>query len=299
MEQKNATNTSARPVAPKAADTAQSSGGASLFSVLAIIASFIVSVLIFKFVLGNPSHFLGNNPENNPKPGDYLGIVYKGGFIVPILMAQLICVIVFSIERALTIGKAKGSKGIESFVRTVRQKLNSNDINGAIAACDQQKGSVANVVKSGLLKYNEMSREHTMATDQKVLAIQKEIEESTALELPMLEKNLVIISTLASIATLVGLLGTVFGMIKAFSALAQAGNPDATALATGISEALINTALGIGTSALAIIAYNFFTSKIDELTYSIDEAGFSIIQTFAGQHGNTPTGGTGHQAPMV
>jgi biopolymer transport protein ExbB len=288
MEQKNATNTSARPVAPKAADTAQSSGGASLFSVLAIIASFIVSVLIFKFVLGNPSHFLGNNPENNPKPGDYLGIVYKGGFIVPILMAQLICVIVFSIERALTIGKAKGSKGIESFVRTVRQKLNSNDINGAIAACDQQKGSVANVVKSGLLKYNEMSREHTMATDQKVLAIQKEIEESTALELPMLEKNLVIISTLASIATLVGLLGTVFGMIKAFSALAQAGNPDATALATGISEALINTALGIGTSAMAIVAYNYFTSKIDELTYSIDEAGFSIIQTFAGQHGNTP-----------
>jgi biopolymer transport protein ExbB len=126
-----------------------------------------------------------------------------------------------------------------------------------------------------------------MSTDQKVLAIQKEIEESTALELPMLEKNLVIISTIASIATLTGLLGTVFGMIRAFAALAQAGTPDAVALANGISEALINTALGIGTSALAIVAYNYFTSKIDELTYSIDEAGFSIIQTFAGQHGQT------------
>jgi biopolymer transport protein ExbB len=286
MEQKNAMNSSApRPAAPKA--DAASSGGASLFSVLAIIIAFIVSVIIYKFVLGAPDHFLGNNPENNPKPGDYLGIVYKGGVIVPILMTMLICVLVFSIERALTISKAKGSKGIESFVRTVRQKLNSRDISGAIAACDQQKGSVANVVKAGLLKYNEMGRDTSMATDQKVLAIQKEIEESTALELPMLEKNLVIISTLASIATLVGLLGTVFGMIKAFSALAQAGNPDATALATGISEALINTALGIGTSALAIVAYNFFTSKIDELTYSIDEAGFSIIQTFAAQHGTT------------
>ena len=128
-----------------------------------------------------------------------------------------------------------------------------------------------------------------MEKDQKILAIQKEIEESTALELPMLEKNLVILSTIASVATLIGLLGTVFGMIKAFSALAQAGSPDAVALAEGISEALINTALGIATSALAIIAYNFFTSKIDELTYSIDEAGFSIIQTFASQHGEKET----------
>ena len=290
MEQKNALNTSPRPAATAATAAkaeAQSSGGASLFSVLVIILAFIVSVVLYKFVLGDASHFQGGNNENNPNPGDYLGVVYKGGFIVPILMTMLLCVITFSIERMLTISKAKGSKSIEAFVRTVRQKLNSNDINGALAACDQQKGSVANVVKAGLLKYNEMGRDRTMATDQKILAIQKEIEESTALELPMLEKNLVIISTLASIATLVGLLGTVFGMIRAFAALAQAGTPDAVALANGISEALINTALGIGTSALAIVAYNYFTSKIDELTYSIDEAGFSIIQTFAAQHGNT------------
>jgi biopolymer transport protein ExbB len=288
MEQKNAVNPAARPAAPAAskAEPAKSSGGASLFSVIVIVLAFVVSYVLYKFVLGDPSHFLGNNPENNPKPGDYLGIVYKGGVIVPILLTMLLCVITFAIERALTISKAKGSKSIESFVRSVRQKLNVNDINGAIALCDQQKGSVANVVRAGLKKYQEMGRETTMNTDQRVLAIQKEIEESTALELPMLEKNLVIISTIASVATLTGLLGTVFGMIKAFSALAQAGNPDATALATGISEALINTALGIGTSALAIVGYNFFTSKIDELTYSIDEAGFSIIQTFAAQHGN-------------
>jgi biopolymer transport protein ExbB len=196
-------------------------------------------------------------------------------------------VITFTIERLLTIGKAKGSKSIESFVRSIRQKLNTNDVNGAIAVCDQQKGSVANVVKAGLLKYKEMEQDRVMEKDQKVLAIQKEIEESTALELPMLEKNLVILSTIASVATLIGLLGTVFGMIRAFSALANAGAPDAAALSTGISEALINTAFGIGTSALAIIAYNYFTSKIDALTYSIDEAGFSIIQTFAAQHGAT------------
>jgi biopolymer transport protein ExbB len=78
-----------------------------------------------------------------------------------------------------------------------------------------------------------------------------------------------------------GLLGTVLGMIKAFAALATAGAPDAVALANGISEALINTALGIGTSALAIILYNYFTNRIDSLTYNIDEAGYSIVQTFA------------------
>jgi biopolymer transport protein ExbB len=69
-------------------------------------------------------------------------------------------------------------------------------------------------------------------------------------------------------------------MINAFAALAQAGAPDSVGLAAGISEALINTALGIGTSALAIIFYNYFTSAIDSLTFGIDEAGFSIVNNF-------------------
>jgi biopolymer transport protein ExbB len=81
-----------------------------------------------------------------------------------------------------------------------------------------------------------------------------------------------------------GLLGTVLGMIRAFAALANAGAPDSVALAAGISEALVNTAIGIGTAAIAIIAYNFFTTKIDKLTYAIDEAGFSIVQTYSANH---------------
>ena len=129
-----------------------------------------------------------------------------------------------------------------------------------------------------------MSVKAGLDKDQKVIAIQKEIEEATSLELPMLEKNLVILATISSVATLLGLLGTVFGMIRAFSAIATAGAPDAVALSTGISEALINTALGISTSATAIIFYNYFTTKIDGLTYGIDEAGFSISQTFAAKH---------------
>ena len=269
-----------------ATQTTEGGKSGSLFATLAIPIAIVAAVVIYMFILGNPANFEGGDTNNHPLPGNYLGIVYKGGVIVPILVSMLIMILAFSIERFLTISKAKGSKGIEGFVRTIRQKLNNHDINGAMAVCDAQKGSVANVVKAGLHKYKEMQTDTVLPKDQKVLAIQKEIEESTALELPMLEKNLVIISTIASISTLVGLIGTVLGMIKAFSALAAGGAPDAVGLAAGISEALINTALGITGSAIAIIMYNFFTSKIDELTYSIDEAGFSIIQTYASQEGN-------------
>jgi biopolymer transport protein ExbB len=257
----------------------------NLFAGLAIVVILIIAHLIYFFILGHPSHFEGGDPANEPIPGDYMGTVYKGGFIVPILMSFFLMVIVFSIERFLTINKATGTGSVDSFVRKIKASLATDNINEALAECDRQKGSVGNVISSVLLKYRDMANEPNMEKDQKVLAIQKELEDSTALELPMLEKNLTIIATLASIATLTGLLGTVLGMIRAFASLAGAGGaPDAAGLSTGISEALINTALGIGTSAFAIVAYNFFTSKIDTLTYSIDEAGFSIMQNFASKH---------------
>src|SRR5690606_42036407 len=111
-----------------------------------------------------------------------------------------------------------------------------------------------------------------------MIEVHNAIDESSQLEIPMVERNQVIIATIANVATLMGLLCTVTVMIAAFTAMATSGAPDAVALANGISEALINTALGVGTSALAIILYNFFTSKIDALTYGIDEAAYSIIQ---------------------
>jgi biopolymer transport protein ExbB len=111
------------------------------------------------------------------------------------------------------------------------------------------------------------------------------IEEATSLELPSLEENLSILATIASVATLFALLGTVIGMIKAFAALATTGNPDPGALAAGISEALINTAFGIIGSTLAIISYNYFSNRIDTMTHSMDEAGYSIISNFQANHG--------------
>lgn len=261
----------------------QKKSGTGIQGILAAIvipASLVLCVIIYMFILGNPSNFQDNNPELNPLPGNYLGIIYKGGFIVPILMSLLVIVITFVIERFVTVSQSRGTGSIDNFILKVRNALSSGNIDAARAECTKQKGSIAAVVNAGLDAYKQMESDKSMDKEKKIAAIQKEIEEATTLELPMLSKNLVIISTIASIATLMGLLGTVIGMIRAFAALAQAGSPDAVALATGISEALINTGLGIGTSAIAIIFYNYFTNKIDSITYGIDEAGYSIVQTF-------------------
>jgi biopolymer transport protein ExbB len=254
------------------------------FAAVVIPLEVVIAYLIYFFVLGNPNNFVGGDPHNHPLEGNFLGLIYKGGpGIVPLLIALLMLVLTFFFERLLTISRAKGRGSLNKFVNKIRVLVANGDIQSALAECDKQRGSVANVVKAGLLKYSELSTDSSLDTDKKILLIQKDIEETTQLEMPMLERNLVIIATIASIATLMGLLGTVFGMINAFAALATAGAPDAVGLANGISEALINTALGIGTSALAIVFYNLFTTRIDALTYGIDEAGYSIVQNFTAQ----------------
>ncbi len=253
----------------------------SAFASGSILIALIVSILIYKFIMGNPANFEGGNPAGHPIAGNYLAMIYKGGMIVPLLMTCVLVVLIFVIERTVMLRKARGKNKVNIFVRNIQNELNNNNIDSAISTCDKQKGSIAAVVKSGLLKYKELVNDSSLEKDQKVLALQKDIEESSALELPMLSKNLVILSTLASICVLIGLIGTVLGMIRAFAALAQAGAPDALALATGISEALINTAFGITGSTIAIVFYNYFSSKIDNLTFKIDESAYSVVQTFA------------------
>jgi biopolymer transport protein ExbB len=272
-------NAPTKPTTPVKKESASSSG---LFATLTIPICLVVAILIFIFVLGNPSNYTDGDVEHGTP--NFLGNMHRGGNLVPLIMCYLLSVIVFSIERFVVIGKASGTSSVDVFVRKIQALLNAGNIDGASAECDKQKGSVANVIKSGLKKYKEMDEDASMDVDQKVLAIQKDIEEATTLEMPMLEQNLNIIATFVSIGTLTGLLGTVVGMIAAFAALAASGAASQTALSASISEALVNTMLGIGTSALSIIMYNVFTAKIDKLTYAIDETGFSIVQTFAASH---------------
>ena len=253
----------------------------NVFATSAILIAFVVSYILFKQIMGNPVNFEGGNPDGQPLEGNYLGIVYKGGYIVPVLMTCVLVLIIFIFERAITLSRAKGKGRLNTFVRQLQVLLAEDKIEEAMEICDRQRGSLANVMKAGLLRYRDLQKDPDLERDQKILSIQKSFEEATALELPMLSRNMVIFSTLASISVLIGLIGTVLGMIRAFAALAQAGAPDALALATGISEALVNTALGITGSTLAIIAFNYFSSTIDAYTFKIDEAGFSLTQNFA------------------
>jgi biopolymer transport protein ExbB len=265
--------------------TQKSGKFSSLFVALAFPLALIVSVLFYIYVLGDPANFEGGDPvKGHPvsmDPAHTFGLIHKGGFVVPILITVLLLVIIFSIERFFSLGKATGKGRIDDFLHQVRHFLANDQVDEAVAACDTQKGSVANVMRSGLEKYKTVLNDASLEKETKINTVKQEIEEATALELPMLSKNLVVLSTCASISTLLGLIGTVLGMIRAFSALAQAGAPDATALSTGISEALINTALGISGSCVAIIMFNYFSTKIDGITHGIDEAGFSVSQTLA------------------
>lgn len=272
-------------VKPSSSVQAKKSGNA--ISILAPVICVIAGYIIWRFILGDPSGFskpgTGGFWPIHEGPKGALNKMYLGGIIVPVLIGTFFTMITFSIERFLTISKATGTGSNADFIRKVQYHLANKNVDAALAECDKQKGSVGNVMKAGLHRYKDMITNTELTTEQKVLAIQKEVEESTALELPMLEKNLVFLSTIASVATLLGLLGTVMGMIRAFSALGEGegGGDAASKLSVGISEALYNTALGIGTSAFAIIFYNVFTTKIDGITYGIDESGFTLTQSFA------------------
>jgi biopolymer transport protein ExbB len=232
----------------------------STFNTIVIVLAFVVGWVIFEYML--------------PK------VITDGGPLVVGLIALVIMLIAVIIERMLTLKKANGRGSMSVFLKNVQQAVNAGDIDAALAACDKQRGSCANVLHAGLERYKTIVEEGDVKGQKELMeSIQRSIEEATMLEVPMLERNLSMMSTIASIGTMVGLLGTVIGMIKSFQAMSRAGAPDAVQLALGISEALINTAGGLIAGIGGIIAYNFFTTKIDNFTYMIDEASYSIIQS--------------------
>jgi biopolymer transport protein ExbB len=284
------TKPTATATAAKATTSVQPKKSGNLISILAPILCVLGGYVIWRFFMGANSGFSqpdlagGFWPHHKGPKGEF-NKIYEGGIIVPLLIGCFLMVIVFSIERFLTISKAQGKGNISEFVRKVQYHLANKNVDAALAECDKQKGSVGNVMKAGLRKYKEMITNTEYNSEQKVAAIQKEVEEATALELPMLSKNLVFLSTLVSLGTLVALLGTVLGMIRSFSSLGEEGGAGAAAqLAVGISEALYNTALGIATSSFALVMYNIFTTKIDSITYGIDESGFTLTQSFASMY---------------
>lgn len=259
-----------------------------------IIICFILAELFYLFCLGNGANFKFSDngsyfihfviPDGvTSTPQNLLGTMYMGGFVVPIILTCLFTVIVIAVERWIALGKADGKGNQTKFVASVKAALNNKDVAKAEDLCRKQQGSVGAIVYSTLQKYKEMEKS-PLPKEQKLSIIQQQVEEATALEMPSLQQNLPICATLTTLGTLLGLFGTVLGMIRSFSALSASGSPDSTALSTGISEALVNTASGIATAALALIAYNYYTNKIDNLTYAVDELGFAIVNAYAANH---------------
>lgn len=246
----------------------------SVFITVLLVVAVAISFAIFYLVFGNAANF--KDPAMTT-PANIFGQIYKGGWVVPLLLTISIMVITFVFERTLSLRKAKGKGAIEPFLKRVQASVTDNDIEGAIAECDKQRGSLANVLRLGLERY-KIVKDDPIDAEKKLAEVQRSIEEAMMLEVPLLERNLIALSTIASISVLMGLFGTVLGMIRSFQALATAGTPNATELSTGISEALVNTAFGIFGAIVAIISYNFFSNKVSNFTYMIDEATYNIMQ---------------------
>lgn len=234
-----------------------------LFIGIIFVFAIIVSILIYQFLL----------PE----------FIRKGGPLVVVLITISIMDITFVIERALTLRKAKGKRSSVQFLRETMDAIRRNDIDRAIALCNAQRGTLANVIRSGMERFQQVTKEN-LTSDRQIAEVRRAIDEANALEMPLLERNLIALSTIASIATMIGLLGTVIGMIRSFAAMGKAGGaPDAIQLAIGISEALINTAGGLFAAIVGIIAYNYFVNKVDSFTYQVDEISQEVIAMLTGR----------------
>ncbi|MCK5125137.1 MAG: MotA/TolQ/ExbB proton channel family protein [candidate division Zixibacteria bacterium] len=248
----------------------------TIFVTLNTLISFVAGFILWYGVFGSADK------------GTIAYTMYEGGPLVVILIMILFMLVAFVVERFLSLRVAKGKSSVQVFFKNLIGHLQNNDYESALAACDKQRGTTANVLRAGIERYMRVKDDDSMDMEKKVAATQSAIEEANALEGPLLERNLIALSTIASIATMVGLLGTTIGMIRAFSATGHTtgGVIDAQALARGISEALVNTAGGLASGILGIFFYNFFVNKVDAFNYTTDEASYEIIQMLKAKEHN-------------
>jgi biopolymer transport protein ExbB len=202
--------------------------------------------------------------------------VRAGGPLVGVLIFIFILLITYIIERFFTLQRSKGKGSMQEFIRSYMAHVGEKNFDAAIVDCDAQGGSAATILKGALQQVVRGSGDKAVLL-KSPLEIRRIFEESVARETPLLERNLIALTTIASVATMVGLLGTTIGMIRAFQAMAHAGAPDAIQLATGISEALFNTAGGLLNAIVGIIFNNFFVNRVDRFTYEINEAVYDTV----------------------
>jgi biopolymer transport protein ExbB len=210
--------------------------------------------------------------------------IRQGGPLLVVGLTCLFLVFTFAIERFLVLRRAGGRGNMAAFTQTLKGARGKGDIAAAIQSAKGQGGSLANVIGAGLERFQSL-RTKSPDRDKVLDGTRRAIEEASSLETPYLERNLSALATLASIATMIGLLGTTIGMIRAFRAMSRAGAPDATQLALGISEALVNTALGLTTAIIGIVLYNYFTARVDNFNSTMEETSYEVLRTLQDREG--------------
>jgi len=193
----------------------------------------------------------------------------------PLLLCSVLGV-AYIIERVISLIKLRPKIKVEQLVSRITEALRNENIMEAVSICEEAGGPLANVVKAGLLRYSQgMIDEKAVAKED----ISEAIDEATILEVPQLERNLIVLSTIYQVSPLLGLLGTVFGMIRAFTAIALKGTGDPQLLAGGISEALLTTAIGLTIAIPVMIGYQILASRVDRYTLEIQQVSTEIVNT--------------------
>ena len=200
-------------------------------------------------------------------------IIFQGGILMwPIMLCSIVGLAI-TIERFLSLRRA--SIDTREFMDTMRQVLRQNRIQEAIEICDETDAPVARIMKAGILKHNRDKDE-----------IREAIEDAGHFEIPRLERYLSGLATCANIAPLLGLLGTVSGMIKAFAQIQnKRGQVNPSDLAEGISNALVTTAAGLTVAIPMLVVYNYFVSRVDDMVIQMEVSSSELIELLTKHQG--------------
>jgi len=199
-----------------------------------------------------------------------LPLLLANGVVWLLLVASAVAVAVF-VERFLHYHRAQINS--TEFLNGVRNVLRRDNIVEAISICEATPGPVARLVKTAIL-YRERGRER----------VREALEEAGLVEVPRLEEKLNLLATIAQIAPLLGLLGTVLGFIRMFGALQSAGvYANMNLLAGGIWQALISMAAGLAVSIPCYAGYNFLVSRVNAIVLDMERAATEILNILTDQ----------------
>ncbi len=196
---------------------------------------------------------------------EVLSIIEKGGIMMyPILFCSIL-VVGIGIERAYNL-RRKNIIDIE-FLKNVRNHWNWEDVHLGLQLCNSYDNALSRILKTGLLRFGG-----------KLDEIERAIEGAGQHEASLMNSNLRVLGAVANITPMMGLLGTVFGMIKAFNVISQSGTGNPGLVASGISEALITTATGMVVGIPALAMYHYFRGKIDRYVFEMEEISFQLVE---------------------